>query len=247
MKNLVKNNDGFSLIELVIVIIILGVLSAVALQSFGNRINQDRATATRNEMSAIKFAIVGYDELIQNGIRTDFGFVGDMGRLPTSLDELVTQPAGTNNWNGPYIEANFQEDPNDWKIDGWGTAYTFVSLIVQSTGAGTNISTQVAPTTAKLLTNSIKVIITDRDGFSPKVADLANISVYIVLQSGTAIGAKGTANVAADGTATLANITIGNHSLHAYHSVLDQTLTYNVSMDLNVGTAIVNVIFSSLP
>jgi len=49
------------------------------------------------EIQMIKRAIVGNPELKSNGIRNDFGYVGEMGRLPTSLTELMSrgaQPSG---------------------------------------------------------------------------------------------------------------------------------------------------------
>ena len=35
----------------------------------------------------------------------------DTGRLPTSLDDLVTQPGNANGWLGPYAKAAELKDP----------------------------------------------------------------------------------------------------------------------------------------
>ena len=64
-----------------------------------------RFTATVQEMENLEYGMVGNPSLISNGIRTDFGFVGDMGQFPTTLDELVTDQSG--NWSGPYVAVNF--------------------------------------------------------------------------------------------------------------------------------------------
>jgi hypothetical protein len=72
---------------------------------------------TRERMSALKKAMVGDDKLVQNGVRTDFGFVGQTGQLPETLAELVT---------GGYIGAGF--DPAKAVTDVWGQDFEYTPV-----------------------------------------------------------------------------------------------------------------------
>lgn len=60
MKKMVKSNKGFTLIELVIVIAILGVLAAVAITMFPKITGSSRTTADKTRASQIKSAISTY-------------------------------------------------------------------------------------------------------------------------------------------------------------------------------------------
>jgi len=86
------------------------------------------------EIQMIKRAIVGNPELKSNGIRNDFGYVGEMGRLPTSLTELMSrgaQPAGlynstlhiTSGWVGPYLQETFTNFTSGPLTDEFNRAY----------------------------------------------------------------------------------------------------------------------------
>ena len=139
-----RDEAGFTLIEIILVIVLLGLLAAVAANVVTNAGSQARFDETRKEMDSLKLAIIGNPELVNEGIRTDFGFVGDIGRLPSSLDELVSQgtlPAwnsGTGmGWHGPYVKGNFQENPNDYKQDAWGNGYAYNNAtgVITSLGA----------------------------------------------------------------------------------------------------------------
>ncbi len=246
--NKIKKDSGFTLMELVIVIVILSILSLVAMQSYSKRAERQRAESTIAEMEAIKMAIVGDADKIQSGVRTDFGYVGDVGGLPAALTALVTDP-GIGNWNGPYMETDFVDNPTDYLYDAFGQAYVYsaATLSIYSPGAGVTI--QIADAASDLTGISLKAFITDRDGFTPKTTDVGNIAVYVTLQCGTAIGGAGTPNVDATGVATLTGLTIGNHVLQGYHSAIGggETVTYYLSVNPGGITVIRDIVFSSLP
>lgn len=97
---------GFTLVEMIVVIIIIGVLATVIAPRILGRIGQSKsAVATSNAAS------------IASAVRT---FMADGNRIPDggSLQFLLTKPSDTSgDWRGPYLEnADQLKDP-------WGRAY----------------------------------------------------------------------------------------------------------------------------
>jgi len=133
---------GFTMGEMVIVIAIIAILAALIAPLAVNIISQKRVDACRQELKNIKIAIAGDPSLIEGGTRSSFGFVGDLGTLPVSLDELLRRfqtPGDTVTrlaypqdpgfgwywgWRGPYItdvavSTGVISDP-------WGNGYNYV-------------------------------------------------------------------------------------------------------------------------
>ena len=98
--------SGFTLIEVLLVVAILGILAAVVVGNFGQHGESARIRATRASISAISTQI----DVFQL----------DTGRLPNSLDELINQPSGVSNWNGPYIRGGSAA-----LADAWGTPFRY--------------------------------------------------------------------------------------------------------------------------
>jgi prepilin-type N-terminal cleavage/methylation domain-containing protein len=126
LKPGIDGDSGFTLIELVIVIIVLGVLASVGIPVIGGMIASSKESATKRELLLLKTAIVG-----QAGSAEIRGYENDVGSLPPDLGGLVTKPAGVANWdrftqtgwNGPYIDAS----NNDYLTDAWGAGYIYDS------------------------------------------------------------------------------------------------------------------------
>lgn len=100
----VKKRKGFTLIELMVVLVILGGLMGVLLTV----LKDDKASRAKAEVELkvtygkIQFAL--------------FEFKNKFGRNPTEeegLDALVTQPPGLDGWSGPYMDKRYLLDP--WK------------------------------------------------------------------------------------------------------------------------------------
>lgn len=99
---------GFSLLELLLVLVILGILAALVVPRFANRSQQARQTAARADISSISTTISAFEI--------------DNGRYPTSeegLAALLSAPAGLDNWRGPYLEKGKKP------ADPWGNEYVY--------------------------------------------------------------------------------------------------------------------------
>jgi prepilin-type N-terminal cleavage/methylation domain-containing protein len=156
---------GFTLIELAIVLIIIGILSAVAMKQIGVSIETANYEQTSEELDQLARAIAGNSDLYSDGVRTDFGYVGDIGALPPTLDALVRNPGGLSTWDGPYIEPGPGGD--DFKKDAWQALYVYIDTLIRSTGSGVNIDKIIAGSTAALLANTVAGTFRNADGTTP--------------------------------------------------------------------------------
>lgn len=119
--------DGFTLIEVVVVIAVVSILAGMAVPYAVKIIDQSRQEATKKEMVDLYDAILG-DPKVPTA-----GYLGDMGALPATLDRLNTRGAQAGpttgalgvkyGWYGPYMNAGF--DAAGYLADGWGTNYAW--------------------------------------------------------------------------------------------------------------------------
>lgn len=135
---------GYTLIEIVIVIVTLGIIAAVAIPRFADISDSAKETATQEELQTIKQAIVGNPAAVAAGVHVDRGFLGDVGFVPTRLEDLVAKPDSVSvynpitrlGWNGPYMDS---ADGN-YLTDAWGNGYVYTpgSRQILSTGGGSD-------------------------------------------------------------------------------------------------------------
>ncbi len=129
MKNTIFNSEkGFTLVELLTVIAILGILISVAIPRFGKIIDEARLSKTKEEMQNLRIAIIGNSSALSGSQYTSIGYEGDIGQLPNQSQDLVANPGlplydkfTRKGWNGPYIKS----DGNDYLYDAWGNLYIY--------------------------------------------------------------------------------------------------------------------------
>jgi len=105
-------SKAFTMIEVMLVVIIIGILVAMVVPNLSGRGEQARTTAARADIEANITAALDLYEL-------------DNGHYPTTeqgLSSLIRKPASrSTNWNGPYLKKkSLPKDP-------WGKEYVYQS------------------------------------------------------------------------------------------------------------------------
>lgn len=142
---MMMRTSGFTLVELLLVILLLSGLALVTTAFVDNAGQQMGFDQTKTRLEQIRLGILGDSSRTLNGQPDLSGFVADMGRLPSSLEELIEAPVDSNQlwgstvvdldtdpvgvfnagelyggWRGPYLDAMPESDGNRALRDGWG-------------------------------------------------------------------------------------------------------------------------------
>jgi type II secretory pathway pseudopilin PulG len=132
----VQRDKGLSLIEVIVILAVMVILIALLVPSTVQILSGARRNVTLDEMENLKKAMIGDPDLKTSGVRSSFAYLGDMGNLPSTLDDLVTQgaqPAYAFNsskgvgagWRGPYITLGPGSDAASHRVDAFGNDYTY--------------------------------------------------------------------------------------------------------------------------
>jgi general secretion pathway protein G len=124
--------SGFTLIEILLVVVIIGILAAVAIPRLGGRVGQAKESAAKADINNVGMALRLYEV--------------DNGNYPSSLQGLVTASGGGGTWRGPYLEKGVPKDPwgNDYLYQYPGThnphSYDLSSMGADGTQSGDDIT-----------------------------------------------------------------------------------------------------------
>jgi len=99
-----RARGGFTLIEVLLVVAILGILAGIVVVNLSGRQEQAMIRSTRASIAAISTAVDMYEV--------------DTGRFPSGLGALVNDD-GAPNWSGPYLKGGRVPQ------DAWGQAFSF--------------------------------------------------------------------------------------------------------------------------
>lgn len=123
-------------------LVLLSILTFTSMELVSDSLQEGRYEQTIQKMERIKAAILGDSQVRENGTRTSFGYIGDVGMLPNvsqGIDALVARPtdgldevpefamaefarfgAG---WSGPYLFS--AAGSVDSIYDAWGNAILY--------------------------------------------------------------------------------------------------------------------------
>ena len=104
----IPSDRGFTLIEIMVVVVIIGILAALVVPNVMGRIDQANATKAKQDLRAYGTALDTYRM--------------DNFKYPTTdqgLQALLAPPGDAKNWRGPYTRGGLKKDP-------WGNDYRYV-------------------------------------------------------------------------------------------------------------------------
>lgn len=102
-----SRHGGFTLLELLVVLVILGLLTGYIAPRYFAQVGKSEVKTARAQIRALEDALDQYRL--------------DVGRYPSTQEGLAAlnaAPAGETRWSGPYLKKSVPADP-------WGQAYQY--------------------------------------------------------------------------------------------------------------------------
>lgn len=109
--------SGFSLLEIMIVVVLMGLIVAFAANRILGGADKAKFNLAKSSVQTLAGKIEQYEL--------------DTGSLPSSLQDLVTSPAGNSGWLGPYAKESELKDPwnqpYEYSVPGESTRFDLIS------------------------------------------------------------------------------------------------------------------------
>jgi prepilin-type N-terminal cleavage/methylation domain-containing protein len=216
---------GFTLVELVVAIVITAILITVAMRAGAVISRTGKVEETKQKMEALAYAIAGNPSLTTEGVRSDYGYVGDIGALPPNLTALYSRPSGYATWRGPYVRSRFAQIATDYGKDAWGADFVYsAGTSITSNGSGSNIVRTLASSTSDLLLNRITGTVLDLTGAPPSASYKDSVLLILSVPNGSGGISSKQKNPDAGGFFSFDSIPIGNHDLQVIYRPSHDTL-----------------------
>jgi general secretion pathway protein G len=105
IKTVPSKMYGFTMIELLVVLVILGLLAGLVGPQFFGKVDSSKVRTAETQIKMLKMALQTYRL--------------DVGSYPADLDSLRKAPASVSQfWDGPYLDEQLPLDP-------WNNAYVY--------------------------------------------------------------------------------------------------------------------------
>ena len=102
-----SRENGFTFLEIMIVVTIIGILVSIVGVTTGKKITDARIAATRQQMQTVETALETYEM-----------HVGDLPTTEQGLEALVRRPSGV-------PESEWRQGLKAMPVDGWGTPFRY--------------------------------------------------------------------------------------------------------------------------
>ena len=129
-----RRQSGFTLVEMIVVISIIGVLATIIVTRYSGQTDQAKVAAAKSQVAQIESAVIS--------------FHANTGRLPNSLLELVSKPSDAVNWQeGGYLKGSgAPKDPwgNPYLLRTIGRRFEILSLGADGQEGGAGVDADVS-------------------------------------------------------------------------------------------------------
>ena len=99
-----KKSKGFTLLELLVVIVIIGLLAGYVAPRYFGQVGKSEVQVARAQIDSLEKALDQYRL--------------DTRHYPQALEALTAKPESEANWSGPYLKKTVPNDP-------WGRPYVY--------------------------------------------------------------------------------------------------------------------------
>lgn len=97
MLSIARSQRGFTLLEMLAVIVLLGIVATLVVRQVGGNMEKGKYGAGKAQLASLSMKVESY--------------ALDVGTPPAKLEDLLERPGPTANWHGPYARKSDLADP----------------------------------------------------------------------------------------------------------------------------------------